>query len=703
VETETVLHVALFSGILGFAAFCASYAFHVWRSRNAASARKNIRRGWNAFVARWSLTALALGCILMLAAAIWREVRPREGVLTGDGLYTIRADENLKLEYVTNARTVRAGDVLARFRSPERQAEIAELELKRQILETQRQIIRLQPLAPDNELVRDYERHNADQRQLLASLANLIPDHALVVREQLRDTLDKTERINSLNTRLDDARRELEQAIAKRTLARQHLNRIQNLSDGGAAAVIELNERTADNSVWETEVTRLETCIANMEIERKHLRESMPRFAVCASQQAEDIGRELTRARQELTDAKKELQASQERLTRDLERTALLKSQMLRQIDFEVQQCQAKSDGIHDVLEIKAPFPGLVAYVDPAPCTALPLSPVVVLAPDQGFRFRLRLPEAEARSLSKTDSVPLGLIAPILHRRFPGRLLKWEALRYEPGYVVAELACMPPAETIHDLVSHDWAARDWKHMPDIKVRLLWSPPLHVVPLFAPSVALMALGLLGLCLRFLAKAAPRSETPMTADRVPGSPASEPTAAPTPPDLLTPMLTSGMLPGPVSIESGALGRNLQLLGQRFREAIKRQRVDSELLQAIEWAIDRHHARAIRHLALGIDHDPEMRVCLNRLLDRLCSDAENHDSSDGEAARDSLARIAQIVRTVSPELLPAEHPGLAIHDRRDPERRTVSVRGPTSGDRRGPTSLERKEPLDKDAMRA
>ena len=419
-ETETVLHVALFSGILGFAAFCASYAFHVWRSRNSANSRKTAHRGWIAFVARWSVAALGTGCILMLAAAIWREVRPREGVLTGDGLYTVRADESLKLEYVTNARTVQAGEVLARFRSPERRAEITELELKRQILETQRQVIQLQPLAPDGELVRDYEKHDADQRQLLASLANLIPDHALVVREQLRDTLDKTERINSLNTRIENARRELQQAIAKRTLARQHLNRIQNLSDGGAAPVIELNERTADSSVLETEVTRLEACIGNMEIEKRHLQGSMPRFAACTSQQAEDIGREITRARQQLAGTSVELQVSDEHLAQDRKRAELVKKQMLQQIDFEVQQCQAKLKGIHDVLEIKAPFSGIVAYCRPDSRHCFAVVPRGGACSGSGFP----IPPSPIRSGSPATS-PDGLGSAWTYRSHSAPSLSW--------------------------------------------------------------------------------------------------------------------------------------------------------------------------------------------------------------------------------------------------------------------------------------
>lgn len=646
-ETETILHAALFSGILGFLVFCASYAFHVWRSRNAATRQKTATTH-EARLLRWSLLSIGLGCVLMFVSFIWREVKPREGVLFGDGLFTVRAEQGLKLEYVTPARTVATGDVLARFRSPERRAEMTEVELKRQIVETQRKVVELQPLTPDNDLVRRYEKCVADQRQLLASLTYLIPEHAVVIREKLRDRLDKTERINALTTRIESARRELQQAMARRQLADKRRTRLERLFTG-AAADIELDERSTESVVQETEVSKLQTSLANMEVERKHLQNSMPVFAACTSQQAEDIGHELIRVREQLTANKQELSTSSKQLERDRTRAERLKSEMLAQLDLEIRQCQAKLEGIQEVLTIKAPFAGIVAYADPAPATALPMAPVVILTPEQGFRFRLRMTEAEIGPLSRTGSVTLGLVTPILQRRFAGQLIKWDRLQHEPGYVLAELSCMPPPETIRDLAAHDWGAHDWVQMPTVKVRLLWQPPVQVTPVFYPAICMLAVGLTGICAAWLQRSYRRSRADTSASPKPAeNPVSRPQAN-LPAELIAPLLTTGPALDAVDVESGAAGRNLLMLGQRFRESIKRQSVEPALLRAMEWAIDRHHTRAIQHLATGLDHDPELPSSLQRLLQGWNESEENK----GEQER-TADRMIRIVRAVAPELL-------------------------------------------------
>lgn len=648
-ETETILHTALFSGILGFLVFCASYALHVWRSRNAVDREKAATFPGRRLL-RWSILSIGLGCVLMLVSLIWREVRPREGILSGDGLYTVRAENGLKLEYVTNAPTVAAGDVLARFRSPERRAEMAELELKRQILETQRKVVELQPLTPNNELVRHYEKCVADQRQLLASLTYLIPEHALVVREKLRDRLDKTERINALTTRIDDARRQLQQAEARRTLADKHRKRMTSLSGTGAAAEVEVDERSTESTVQESEVSRLQGSIGNMEIERTHLQQSLPAFAACVSQQAEEIGRELTRVREQLTVSERELSASSTQLEADRRRAELLKSEMLVQLDLEVRQCQARYEGIQDVLTIKAPFNGTIAYADPAPATALPLAPVVIVAPERGFRFRLRMAEAEVGPLSRADSVTLGLVAPVLQRRFTGRLIKWETLEYEPGHVLAEMACSPPPEAIRDLAARDFGAHDGNTLSAVKVRLLWQPPIRVSPLFRPAVGMLAAGLIGVCVAWLQQSRRKSLGEMPVDLLSTDKPSSIASIPSSVDLMSPLPAAGLTMDAAEVESGAVGRNLQMLGQRFRESIKRQQIEPSLLRALEWAIDRHHTRALRHLTAGLDHDPALPSSLELWQARAENESEGKRGDNDRAA----SRVIRIVQAVAPELL-------------------------------------------------
>lgn len=657
-ETDAILHTALFSGLLGFVAFCASYAFHVWRSRNASS--KCAGRSVGSWWPRWSAGLVVLGCVVLLASAIWREVRPREGVICGHGLYTVRAEDDLRVEYVTPAQTVAAGDVLARLGSPERRAEIAELELKTQILQTQRKIIELQPMAPDGELVRRYSQCVADQRQLLASLSYLIPEHALVVREKLRDQLDKTERLNALNTRVDSTRRELEQAQAQLTLAEKHTVRMQGLSADHAAAQVELDEHATELAVARAEVTKLQTALADLETERQHLQGSLPLFATCTQQQAEEIEHEMVRVREQLAATTTDLQASQERLDADRRRAEALVTQLLTQLDLEVRQYQAKLDGLHNRLAIKAPFKGVVAYADSAPGMALPSAPVVVLTPEQGFRFRLRMMESEARSLAQAGDVTLALAAPVLQRRFPGKLAKWEPLAHEPGYVLAELVCMPPPETIREMAAHDWGTRDWLQAPTMQVRLLWRPPVHTLPMFFLAVGMIAVGGVGLGVAWLWARMRRNRRLTQHAELPGHEVS-PSVAPQglPPELATPAPAAGLGLDATAVASGATGRSLRILGQRLRESIRRQQFEPPLLQAVEWAIDRHHTRAIEHLAAGLDHDPDLPASLQALLDR-CEYSD--DSAPGEPVvqPDLAERLVRILRTVAPELLsPPEAP--------------------------------------------
>lgn len=646
-ETDTIIHTALFSGILGFVVFCASYAFHVWRTRNAASRKA---RSLGARLLQWSVLSVCLGCILLVVSLIWREVKPREGVLSGEGLYTVRASEDLQLERVTGARAVHAGDVLAVFRSPQRRADLAELELKREILETQKKVTELQPLTLDGELVRDHERAVADQRQLLASLTYLVPEHAVIVREKLRDRLDKTERVNALTTRIEEARRELTKAQARRELAVKHCTRVENLSEKGAAAELERDERITERMVQQTEVERLQASITNMELERDHLQESLPAFAACTSQQAGDLERELARVRGHLATAEQQVSADRERLNRDRQRAELLRTQMLAQLEIELRQCQAKQEGIQDVLTVRAPFDGTIAYADHAPATALPRAPVVILAPEQGFRLRLRLTDSEIEHLSRAGPVTLGLLAPVLQRRFSGRLVSWEQLPDEPGYVLAELTCLPPPETIRELAARDWGAHDWMQVPTIQVRLLWRPPILASPVFYPAVGMIGIGLVGLCAMVLSLR--RVADPAVSAQASKHPvAASEQLADLPSELISPLPTTSLALGSAELESGALGRNLQMLGNRLRESIKRQTLEPKLIGAVEWAIDRHHLRAIEHLSVGLDHDPDVAASLHELI------VSNHGDGRGDSTGDALGasgRLLRIVRTIAPHLL-------------------------------------------------
>jgi hypothetical protein len=118
-----------------------------------------------------------------------------------------------------------------------------------------------------------------------------------------------------------------------------------------------------------------------------------------------------------------------------------------------------------------------------------------------------------------------------------------------------------------------------------------------------------------------------------------------------ELISPLPTTTLAIGSAELESGALGRNLQMLGNRLRESIKRQAFEPTLIGAVEWAIDRHHLRAIEHLSAGLDHDPEVAASLRELIASKMGD--EHGDGESNAARSS-DRLLRIVRAVAPHLL-------------------------------------------------
>src|SRR4028118_361509 len=94
--TGDVLRIALFSAFLGFATFCASYAFHVWRKRN----RNN--RPAAPWMTRLGVAAFSGGLIGF--AGCWAESRfaQRDGIVGGDELFVVHArrDSNVGLAMV---------------------------------------------------------------------------------------------------------------------------------------------------------------------------------------------------------------------------------------------------------------------------------------------------------------------------------------------------------------------------------------------------------------------------------------------------------------------------------------------------------------------------------------------------------------------------------------------------------------------------
>jgi hypothetical protein len=242
----------------------------------------------------------------------------------------------------------------------------------------------------------------------------------------------------------------------------------------------------------------------------------------------------------------------------------------------------------------------------------------------------------------------------LIERRFTGRLDHAEALPDDPSHAVAELVCDPPERAIRELADGE----------SVEARLLWRPPVFSLPLPTTGVVLVALGLIGtvlgtgLRLRGGVRRSERSGEP-GAGAAPGGAEPVVSSDESAPSAGAAVATesavgsgngtgAGLVEQPAGTSGAELGANgaiLRMLGGQLRSGILAQQVDPSTLAAVEWALDRHHARAVRTIGRELSGDPELRVEAARLVQRLEERSEREEEAELAHLADRLARICRV----------------------------------------------------------
>jgi len=650
VSVSTHFGAALIGLLAGLGAYVFSCAVHVWRNRNRnAAAREQApvaRR-----LARWSALGVLLGLGLVALVAGWRELTPREGYLTGEGLLTVRLPQDLEVTYVTEARTVKAGAVLARFSCPQREARIRMLELHQVALETQQEILTDEPLKLDPELVRRYQSASADKRQLRASLDQLGPARNLVVREELRHCLATRERLCVLAGQAEQARKELEQASAKLRYSRQSLKRTAKAAEGGGATSGEVEDRQTEVQVLEAEVGKLQAKLKALAEEREQLERGLREFVTVASGQTEELSKDLSQAQEGMGQASSLAKALFERLERDASRAKRLRQRRIEHLDVEIAQAKAELVGLRDSLVATAPFCGQVVCREASPRTAGREAPLLVLAGGDALRLRLRLSAAETAALAREPKVKLELIEPEVQRRFTGTLIQQEDIPAEPGYVVAEVACQPPWRTVHKLASDT----------TVCARLAWRPPLSIYPLCWAGVALAVLGATGWVLlswrarQGVDRAAEAVHVGSPARRLDRLGAAHEAAA----DLAAGLAAANSDPArwwlgrDDASDRTCSAKPMRVLGESLAVMIGNGRRDGDLLDAIEWVLAHGPTRAIVHIRKGLNNDLDVHRRIRRLQRNF--PAKGPAPAVGDRSPDAFDdRLVRVLRIVAADLV-------------------------------------------------
>ena len=628
----------LVGGIAGLGVYCASHAMQVWRARNSAapaaaapSGPAKLRRT----IRRACTIVITLGLLLLAAGYISSAAVQRRGVLVGHGLFTPRLPQGLEVAELTVRDVVRPGEVVARFCSPTREAEIASLKLRREMLAADRRAALAAPLELDPDVVRRVQDLATERRHLEYSHDQFAPARDLVVREQLRDRLTKQAQVRNLETDLDRLRREQEQAAARLRLRQEQLARAEKVSTTKAAPGQELAERKTELEFQAAEVAKLDTLVKRTEGEVTQLRSDLAVLDRLTGEQAVAFAEQVKRVRDRLASVPAGEAPLKEELAADVDRAKARRAARIEQIELDLARYEAEATGLANSLAVVAPFAGRVAYRDPSPRAASGDAPLLVLAAPDAFRLRLRLTRAEAGALERAGEAVLAATFDGIDFRFPGRLSGRRPLDHDGNHVLAELTCEPPAEAVRELAAGRAVSAD----------LLWSPPLYASPLFPAAASLIVVGAAG----WAAAARLLRRAEMT-QQEPGP------AAPAPPHAAA---AGAAWTGDTSAsdgadaEFGAAGATLRLLGSQLRTAILRGAVDHSLVAAAEWALDRHHARAVQLLSEALGDDDEL---IDAAADVVC------------AGTPVAERLASVLRAVGGEQVrnllrrPVVHPAPA-----------------------------------------
>lgn len=658
--TELLPNLLMLGGLVGFIIFAFLHAFGVWRHRHTtttsgSAALASSARQWIA----WGL--LLAGTFGLIATFVWQEFTAREGLLSGDGLFAVRARSGWMLDFLFSGESVDAGQVLARLRSPAREAELRALQWRRTALEARKQMLSKQPMELDPELVRRFQEATTNRWQLRASLTQLSSEHRLVTRELLAEHLVKQEKHQQLHTEIAQLEHELAQAQAKRQLSEHTVQRLEAMLQRHLVASAELEAQQTELAVFKAQVANLHARLTSKQEEQRLLAHDMARLQALRTTQSQQLGDEIERTRAEMGDATQVTHDSETQLVNDLKRAALVHERQLEAVELELRQVEAQLQGLEATLQVRAPFAGHVVYRDPSPNAAVDATTVLVLAPPEGFKLHLRLPASEVQALAHAGPVTLELLDPAVQRRFRASLVRWQQLPDDPRFVLAELQCQPSAHAIRELASDEKVA----------ARLVWRPPLSTAALFPFAAGAVVLGSIGLVLPWIHRG-------RQADcRMGGSehaevhdedmcPRTREHEVPT--SQTTPVIVGGAasdvgLPShtaSVHIPYGALSGMLPTLAYQLRESVVHDKFDAALVTAIEWNLDRHHTRAVAILTAILREDNEFLGHAQHVLHCLATDASNGTTAACHH------RFRRILRVVAPELVdgPALEQEAGVH---------------------------------------
>lgn len=637
-EDPRTINFVLLSGLIGLATFCASYAWNVWRRRNQSVVASRDGRLISPWRVAFSILA-GCGLVAILASAAIREVCPPSGQVVAERLFTVRAREDYQVLSMTEATRVAKGDVVAQLYSPPIAAESAEFTAR--IAEEQADLAKAEVTAVqyDEELVRRHQNAISRQQQFRASRDQILPAREAVALLKTQSELERRDKLAHLEDQRQTVLGDAKIAATRQALAKEDLRRIESLGRQNAVTAGQLDEARTRLAAVVDEIAKLTARRVALDNEINQVETSKAELASECDRQLKRYAQELDRIESALTASTVDELRFEQLLAEDRTRAEKVRALELAKLAAKVRQSEAKQTGARQTLEIAAPFSGNVVYREHSPNTAEPQDALLVLGVDDGLVMRLRMPTDQVASLEADDEIECELTGATLVPFFASRYKRHEQLDRRPDYALVELACQLPPDAVREVV----------HGSKVTGRLLWRPPLWTMWLFKVGVLSLLVGSVGwIAAGRLAIRTQRAAKPGTipGEQKPGQSMHMSFAG-------LPNANGSVVTAARELEYGELAASLRMLGDRFRTSLIQGQLDEHLIAAVEWALDRHHARAVQLLAEGLAGDELLASTVAELVDiphATSTRTHKPHRADARLAR----RVSRILSTVAPTLL-------------------------------------------------
>jgi len=626
---SAILRFTLLSALIGFITFCICYSYLVWRKRNMHTrAQPAAARRWQ-WLQRWSLALLVFGVLSMAFAAVMRQIVSVEGYLRGEELFAVRARDQARPVRVADVGKIEAQTPLVEFASTQSHNEREALEIKRNRLLAERELLAIQPLPLDAELIRHHQNAVVNERECRTTFDQLIGAATTTERDLFDQIFKKELSLIQVRGDLNVARKKLEHTQARLVLAGKQLERERGMQRRGWGSAQEVEERSKEMQSISAEVAEHRNRAATSEADLRQTQESLANLQKIAQKQNSTLSREMDRLLESVRAASQTLLTREQELAKDKELALQRRQKELAQLDWKIREAAAQYDGIARNQEVQAPFGGWVVYRAPSPGVAREHGVLVVLSPENRFGFQAKIASAQVAALRDAGEVTLDVGEGNLQRRFPGRFVRASAVAGEPTQSLVELECQPPAEVIEAMLDG----------PKVRARFVWQPPLFSLWPFVLGFIFALAGLLGNITGLLFS---RGESPeRAAAQSPAGPGpvrpvraivADPVASrrhqpslialPEREDHSASKVEIGIMPAappsssdtavahdtrhdidlapapaPVFADVGQAAEVVEMTAIHLREAIIHGMVSEETVASAEWMLDRHHSRAIR----------------------------------------------------------------------------------------------------------